>query len=102
MKASKQVGISDFGMPLGLKLDPENRWVKKAETIPWEKIEERYAALFESEKGNAAKPLRLALGALIIQTERRDFGRGNAAANPGDALSSILLRDAWLPGCAAL
>ena len=31
---SKQVGITDFGMPLGLKLDPENRWVKKAETIP--------------------------------------------------------------------
>jgi hypothetical protein len=69
-KQSKQVGISDFGMPLGLKLDPENRWVKKAETIPWEEIEERYAALFESEKGNVAKPLRLALGALIIQTER--------------------------------
>ena len=70
-RQSKQVGISDFGMPLGLKLDPENRWVKKAETIPWEEIEERYAALFESEKGNVAKPLRLALGALIIQTERQ-------------------------------
>jgi hypothetical protein len=69
-KQSKQVGIADFGMPLGLKLDPENRWVKKAETIPWEEIEERYAALFESEKGNVAKPLRLVLGALIIQTER--------------------------------
>ena len=69
-KQSKQVGVSDFGMPLGLKLDPENRWVKKAETIPWEEIEERYAALFESEKGNVAKPLRLALGALIVQTER--------------------------------
>ena len=70
-KASGQVGISDFGMPLGLKLDTENRWVKKAETIPWEEIEERYAALFESEKGNVAKPLRLALGALIMQTERQ-------------------------------
>jgi len=70
-KQSNQIGISDFGMPLGLKLDPENRWVKKAETIPWVEIEERYAALFESEKGNVAKPLRLALGALIIQTERQ-------------------------------
>lgn len=69
-KQSKQVGIADFGMPLGLKLDPKNRWVKKAETIAWEEIEERYARLFESEKGNVAKPLRLALGALIIQTER--------------------------------
>jgi len=69
-KASKQVGITDFWMPLGLKLDPGNRWVKKAETIPWDKIEDRYAELFESETGNVAKPLRLALGALIIQTER--------------------------------
>jgi len=68
---SKQVGITNFGMPLGLKLDPENRWVKKAETIPWDAIEKRYAQLFESETGNVAKPLRLALGALIIQTERQ-------------------------------
>jgi hypothetical protein len=70
-KQSKQVGVADFGMPLGLKLDAENRWVKKAETIPWDEIELRYAALFESETGNVAKPLRLALGALIIQTERQ-------------------------------
>ena len=70
-KQSKQLGVTDFGMPLGLKLDPENRWVKKAETIPWEEIEQRYAALFESETGNVAKPLRLALGALVIQTQRQ-------------------------------
>jgi len=67
---SKQIGFSDFGMPMGMKLDPENRWVKKAETIPWEEIELRYAELFKNRKGNVAKPLRLALGSLIIQTER--------------------------------
>ena len=66
---SKQMTIFDFGMPLGIKLDPNNRWVKKAETIPWDEIEERYAALFKSHKGNVAKPLRMALGALLIQTE---------------------------------
>jgi len=66
---SKQISVTDFWMPLGLKLDPENRWVKKAETIPWEKIELRYAALFQNRKGNVAKPLRMALGALLIQTE---------------------------------
>ena len=43
---SKQISITDFGMPQGMKLDPNNRWVKKAETIPWEEIEVRYAALF--------------------------------------------------------
>jgi len=66
---SKQIGISDFGMPLGIDLSPDNRWVKKAEIIPWDEIETRYASLFKSRKGNVAKPLRLALGALIIQTE---------------------------------
>lgn len=63
--------LSDFGLPMGVTLSPDNRWVKKAELIPWEEIEIRYAALFKNRKGNVAKPLRLALGALIIQTERR-------------------------------
>ena len=66
---SKQISVTDFGMPLGMKLDPENRWVKKAALIPWEEIELRYAALFKNRKGNVAKPLRMALGALLIQTE---------------------------------
>ena len=43
--------------------------MKKAQTIPWITIEKRYAALFTNRKGNVAKPLRLALGACIIQAE---------------------------------
>jgi len=66
---SKQISVTDFGMPLGMKLDPSNRWVKKAEIIPWEEIELRYAARFKNRKGNVAKPLRMALGALLIQTQ---------------------------------
>ena len=67
---SRQIGIEDFGMPSGVKLNPENRWVQKAALIPWDAIEKRYAALFKNRKGNVAKPLCLALGALIINTER--------------------------------
>jgi hypothetical protein len=67
----KQISIYDFGMPLGLSLEPDNRWVKKADMIPWDEIEVCYAALFKGHNGNVAKPLRLALGALIIQTERQ-------------------------------
>ena len=66
---SKQISFSDFGQPVGMKMSAENRWVKKAESIPWEEIEQRYAALFTNKKGNVAKPLRLALGACIIQAE---------------------------------
>ena len=52
-----------------MNLKESNRWVKKAQTIPWPEIEHRYAALFTNRKGNVAKPLRLALGACIIQAE---------------------------------
>lgn len=37
-------------------MNPDNRWIKLAE-------------LFPSDTGNVAKPLRMALGALIIQTK---------------------------------
>ena len=52
-----------------MNLKESNRWVKKAQTIPLLDIEKRYAKLFTNRKGNVAKPLRLALGACIIQAE---------------------------------
>ena len=66
---SKQISLTDFNTPVGMKLNPDNRWVKKAEMIPWDEIEQRYAKLVANRKGNVAKPLRLALGACIIQAE---------------------------------
>ena len=64
-----QISIHEFGQPVGMKLQENNRWVKKAMTIPWGTIERSYADLFVNRKGNVAKPLRLALGACIIQAE---------------------------------
>ena len=64
-----QIHLSDFKQPMGMNLKESNRWVKKAQTIPWLEIETGYAALFTNRKGNVAKPLRLALGACIIQAE---------------------------------
>ena len=64
-----QISLADFRQPVGMNLKEGNRWVKKAQTIPWPEIEKRYAALFTNRKGNVAKPLRLALGACIIQAE---------------------------------
>lgn len=65
----RQIGLADFNQPFGLKMNPENRWVKKSETIPWDAIEERYAKLFPSKTGMPAKPLRTALGSLLIQKQ---------------------------------
>ena len=64
-----QLSLADFRQPVGMHLNEENRWVKKAQTIPWPEIEKRYATLFTNRKGNVAEPLRLALGACIIQAE---------------------------------
>lgn len=64
-----QIRFSDFNQPMGLTMSPENRWVKKADLIPWDELECEYAGLFKSKTGTVAKPFRLALGALLIQIE---------------------------------
>ena len=52
---------------MGLHMNPDNRWIKMADSIPWDEFEIKYAGLFPSLTGHVAKPLRMALGALIIQ-----------------------------------
>ena len=31
---SKQISLTDFNTPIRIKLNPDNRWVKKTELIP--------------------------------------------------------------------
>ena len=64
-----QHSFLDFNQPMGLHMNPNNRWIKMADRILWDKFENNYAKLFPSDTGNIAKPLRMALGSLIIQTK---------------------------------
>ncbi|KAF1297246.1 hypothetical protein BAU15_06775 [Enterococcus sp. JM4C] len=64
-----QLSFEDFDQPVGLKMNPGNRWIKKAGIIPWVALEKEYAKNFRNKKGNFAKPLRMALGSLLIQKE---------------------------------
>ena len=64
-----QSNFFNFNQPIGLHMNPENRWIKMADSIPWEIFEEKYSRLFKGKNGRVAKPLRLALGSLIIQTK---------------------------------
>lgn len=64
-----QSNFLDFNQPIGLHMNSENRWVKMADAIPWEIFEKKYSHLFKGKNGRVAKPLRLALGSLIIQTK---------------------------------
>ena len=58
----------DVFLPFGGKLNKNNRWVKWASRIPWWKVEHVYAQRFEKKiRGRQAVPVRMALGALIIQ-----------------------------------
>lgn len=70
-KSSEKIQHSflDFNQPMGLQMNPNNRWIIMADCIPWDEFEIKYAELFPSDTGNVAKPLRMALGALIIQTK---------------------------------
>jgi hypothetical protein len=62
-----QLSFEDFFLPFGGKLSGENRWIKLAELIPWDELEDDYAAQFCKGFGAPAKPFRMALGALIIK-----------------------------------
>ena len=64
-----QSSFLDFNQPMGLRMNPDNRWVKMADAIPWDVFETKYSRLFKAKTGNVAKPVRMALGALIIQTK---------------------------------
>ncbi len=66
---TSQSSFLDFNQPMGLHMNPGNRWIKMADAIPWDVFEKKYSGLFKANTGNVAKPLRTALGALIIQTK---------------------------------
>ena len=54
-------------IPFGVELNAENRWVKLANIMPWDKIEELYSENFNGTNGQVAKSSRLAFAALYIQ-----------------------------------
>lgn len=66
-----QISIDEFILPFGGKLNPENRWVKLAELMPWELIEDIYAEKFKNERfdGSPAIPARVAFGSLHIKAQ---------------------------------
>lgn len=71
-KKEGQLEFAGFSLPFSGRLSSENRWVKLGKEIPWDVIEERYAEYFSKDNmGAPAKPLRMALGALVIKERLR-------------------------------
>ena len=56
--------------PFGGKLNPDNRWLKIAELIPWDELEDDYAKHFCEGKGRPALDGRLVLGSMLLRHMR--------------------------------
>ena len=62
-----QVVLAEFLMPFAGKLDPQNRWVRLASIMPWDKIEGIYLRTMSIETGRKAISARIAFGAIYIK-----------------------------------
>jgi IS5 family transposase len=67
-KMSKQIHLTDYMMESTFKINPDNRWVRKAKLIPWDTFENKYENMFR-KKGKPSKTVRMALGSLLIKEE---------------------------------
>ena len=62
-----QLTLAGFETPFEQKLTTENRWVKMAQSIPWDKIVNHYDKIFQSAEGRPPISGRVILGALMIK-----------------------------------
>jgi len=60
--------------PFGGKLDEKNRWLKIAELIPWDQLENSYSQQF-SHTGRPAHDARLVIGLLLLKHMTRTSDR---------------------------
>lgn len=56
-----------FPNPFDEHLDSENRWVKFAKIIPWDKLSGYYYSKMDNSMGAGALDARIVLGAIIIK-----------------------------------
>lgn len=72
--------MEGFRMAFGGHLSAQNRWVKLAELMPWEHIEEIYAQSLSQETGRYAIPARIAFGAIFIKESEKLTDEGTVSA----------------------
>lgn len=65
--SQKQLEIFEFKTQFESKLDPNNRWVKMAKLLDWDKFAEIYAKNFSTTKGVESIDARVVIGSLIIK-----------------------------------
>jgi transposase, IS5 family len=66
-KSQKQLTLPGFDTPPDMILDPNNRWAKLSECIPWDDLAQSYHKKLSSTLGRPAKDARIVIGAVIIK-----------------------------------
>ena len=66
----KQIPIEEFEWNFGQKLNPNNRWVRLANSIPWDEFRNIYHKTLRKDFGRPAKDARLVIGAMIIKYKK--------------------------------
>ena len=65
--SDKQLSLFDFKNEFSKKLDINNRWVKLANVLDWNKLASIFSRTFSSTQGAPSIDARICLGALIIK-----------------------------------
>ncbi|MBC5837222.1 transposase, partial [Flavobacterium sp. F-60] len=78
--AQNQLEIFDFKTEFQSKLDPNNRWVKMAKLLDWDRLAEVYSQNFSSTMGAKGIDARIIIGALIIKHIEAKDDRGTIDA----------------------
>jgi transposase, IS5 family len=64
---ASQLTLEGFTHPFDNELDPQNRWVKLAELIPWDELAGIYAKKLRSDSGRETVDIRMVIGAMIVK-----------------------------------
>jgi hypothetical protein len=66
-QSQNQISIEEFKTPFQQNLNPENRWVKLSQIIPWDSLAPIYYCAMSSEQGRPSIDARRIIGAMIIK-----------------------------------
>jgi hypothetical protein len=64
---ASQLTFDDFDHPFERSLNPDNRWVKLSEQIPWDELAGGYAKSLKGNSGRQSVDIRLVIAAIIIK-----------------------------------
>jgi len=62
-----QPTLPGFDTPPEMILDPNNRWVRLSDCIPWDNLAQSYHKTLSATSGRPCKDARIVIGAIIIK-----------------------------------